>query len=116
VDAAALARGAALYRENCSVCHGAQAQGAPNWHQALPDGRMPPPPLDGSGHAWHHPRAWLRATIRDGLGPTRGMPGFRDKLTDVDVESVIDWFQSQWPVEIYRAWAQMDAASHATGR
>jgi mono/diheme cytochrome c family protein len=116
-DPGTLMRGAALFREHCAACHGAQAQGTPNWHKPLADGRMPPPPLDGGGHAWHHPRSWLKLSIRDGLGPTRGMPAFGAKLADADIEAVIDWFQSLWPEEIYLAWAQMDAAaSPASGR
>lgn len=61
---AQLARGLALFQQNCAVCHGAAAQGAFNWHTPGPDGKYLPPPLNGTGHDWHHPKAALQQTIR----------------------------------------------------
>lgn len=103
-------RGAAIYAANCATCHGARAEGAEDWHRLGPDGKFPPPPLDGSAHAWHHPRAQLKQIILDGT-ETRGggMPAWRGKLSDADVDAVIAWFQSLWPPEIHRAWRELDA-------
>ena len=39
---AVLARGHDLYRQHCAACHGAMAQGAPNWHKLGPDKKFPP--------------------------------------------------------------------------
>ena len=102
-------RGAAIYAANCASCHGARAEGAKDWHRLGPDGKFPPPPLDGSAHAWHHPRAQLKQIILDGT-VTRGggMPAWRGKLSDADVDAVIAWFQSLWSPEIYRAWRELD--------
>ena len=102
-------RGAAIYAANCATCHGARAEGAKDWHRLGPDGKFPPPPLDGSAHAWHHPRAQLKQIILDGTA-TRGggMPAWRGKLSDADIDAVIAWFQSLWPPEIYRAWRELD--------
>lgn len=98
-----------LYRANCAACHGDQGQGVPNWKQAGPDGKYPPPPLNGTGHTWHHPMPVLVRTIKDGTQRIGGkMPPWRDKLTDDDIIAIIVWFQSRWPDELYQAWARMD--------
>ncbi len=112
VDPAFIARGARVYQENCASCHGGMAQGAPNWHIPGVDGKYPPPPLNGSGHAWHHPHAALKMTIREGTARLGGnMPAWKDKLADEDIEAVIAWMQSVWPAEIYQAWLAMDEKS-----
>lgn len=109
VDPALLARGARLFQENCATCHGANAQGAPNWQQRGADGKYPAPPLNGTGHDWHHPLAALKATVRNGTLMIGGsMPPWRDKLSDADIEATIAWLQSLWPDEIYAAWKRMD--------
>jgi mono/diheme cytochrome c family protein len=105
-----LETGGALYRENCSSCHGEQAQGAPDWRQRGPEGKWPPPPLNGTGHAWHHPLPALYQVIMNGSPAGSGnMPAWKGKLTREEVLAVIAWFQSQWPDEIYVAWARRDA-------
>lgn len=70
-----------------------------------PDGHFPPPPLNGTGHAWHHPLDDLKETIRDGtvkLGG--GMPSWGDKMTGEEIEAVIAWIVSRWSDEIYKRW------------
>ncbi|HSW52892.1 MAG TPA: cytochrome c [Sulfuricaulis sp.] len=114
LDANMVARGGDIYKANCAACHGANAEGAPNWHVRGPDGKLPPPPLDASGHAWHHPSAWLRDMIRQGSVARGGnMPAWEGKLSDDDIAAVIAWIQSRWPEEIYRSWLAMEEKSHA---
>lgn len=109
-DPEMIARGARIYRENCARCHGERGEGAPNWRQRRPDGKWPPPPLNGTGHTWHHPLAALRMTIRNGTLAIGGsMPPWKDKLSDEDIDAVIAWFQSQWPDEVYQAWEGIEA-------
>lgn len=109
LDPARMARGAEIYKQHCASCHGAMAQGASNWQRPGADGKYPAPPLDGSGHAWHHPRVALKKTIRDGtLGLGGSMPAWGNKLSEDDIEAVIVWFQSRWPEEIYRNWLAME--------
>lgn len=109
-DPGMIARGRELYRANCASCHGENAQGAFNWRQRGPDGKWPPPPLDGSGHTWHHPLAALRMTIRNGTQAIGGsMPPWKDRLSDEEIDAVIAWFQSLWPDEVYRQWLAIDA-------
>jgi len=116
-DAQRVSRGAEVFRQNCAACHGANAEGAPNWQKPGPDGKYPAPPLNGTAHAWHHPLASLKDTIRNGTARLGGsMPPWRDKLSEQDVESVIAWFQSQWPDELYAAWARMDEESRRKAR
>ncbi|MEJ2309171.1 MAG: c-type cytochrome [Gammaproteobacteria bacterium] len=99
-------KGAPLFQEYCAVCHGAQAQGlAQDWRQPLPDGTYPPPPLDGSAHAWHHPLAVLQRTIRLGGAPVGGqMPAFGEKLDEEERLAIIAWFQEKWNDDIYALW------------
>lgn len=100
-------RGAQLFQQSCAQCHGQQGEGAPNWRQRNADGKFPPPPVNGSGHAWHHPMTALKHTIRNGTEKLGGsMPGWKDKLSEQEMDDVITWFQSKWPDEIYSAWYQ----------
>jgi mono/diheme cytochrome c family protein len=116
LDARLVARGAEVYKANCAVCHGANAEGAPNWHVRGPDGKLPPPPLDARGHAWHHPGAWLRDMIRQGTINRGGnMPSWQGKLSDDDIGAVIAWIQSRWPEEIYQSWLAMDEKARKGG-
>jgi hypothetical protein len=54
-DGARTALGARVYAQHCASCHGSKLEGQPDWRQRLPNGRMPAPPHDESGHTWHHP-------------------------------------------------------------
>ena len=54
-EAADIAQGEDLYREYCAACHGADLEGQPDWRSAGPDGVLPAPPHDETGHTWHHP-------------------------------------------------------------
>lgn len=108
-DSAILHRGESLYRQHCLVCHGERRQGAENWTRRNPDGTFPPPPLDGTGHTWHHPYWQLRDMIRYGAEARGGrMPSFEQILDDEDVTAIIAWLQSKWPDEIFEAWLEYD--------
>ena len=110
VDTQVLARGEQVFRQNCAACHGDRAQGAPNWEKPGPDGKYPAPPLDGSAHAWHHPRVALIKVIKQGTQKIGGnMPAWQGKLSDADIDAVITYFQSLWPDEVYADWTQIDA-------
>jgi len=114
VEPALLTRGQALFTQHCAACHGDRAQGAFGWERPGADGKYPPPPLDGSAHAWHHPYEQLKQTIQEGTLKLGGsMPAWKGKLTEADTEAVIAWFQSTWPDPIYGAWADIDRRSRA---
>jgi len=98
-------QGGKLFRENCARCHGDLAQGDPNWRQPDTKGKYPPPPLNGKGHAWHHPTEGLKQTIRLGtMSRGGGMPPWGDKLTDKEIDSILGWLQSRWSDEVYQEW------------
>lgn len=109
-----VARGALVHTENCAVCHGQNAEGTKNWRQRTGEGKFPPPPIDGTGHAWHHPMKILGAQIKFGApGGLGSMPGFADKLSDEQVVDVIAWFQNKWPDNIYATWSEMNKRSYS---
>ncbi len=98
--------GAQLFQKNCAVCHGANAEGTRDWKKTDANGHYPPPPLNGSAHAWHHSIPQLSRSIREGGIKLGGvMPAFGDKLSDQDIISLIAYFQSTWPNENYSVWA-----------
>ncbi len=65
-DSAKRTQGARLFAQNCAVCHRARAEGAPRWTRPGANGKYPPPPLNGTAHAWHHSTTNLKRTTRDG--------------------------------------------------
>ena len=98
--------GAALYAQHCASCHGENLQGQPNWRERLPNGRMPAPPHDETGHTWHHPD-WqlfeITETGRNSLAPATtktDMPAFEDTLTDAEIVAVWDFIKGRWPRKI----------------
>ncbi len=105
-------QGARVFAERCASCHGAAAQGlAEDWKKPGPDGKYPPPPLNGTAHAWHHPMAVLRRTIRNGGIPLGGvMPPFKDLLSDAEIDAAIAFFQDQWSDDIYATWRERNGA------
>ena len=98
-------RGEAVYRANCASCHGPNGESTPGWRNPGPDGRYPPPPLDGSAHAWHHSTETLERMIRVGSpADIGGMPAWDGKLTNQEIDDVIVWIKSLWPDEVYDIW------------
>ena len=110
-DAALVMRGKTVYDQNCASCHGAELEGQPNWRERLPNGRLPAPPHDASGHTWHHPDSVLIAIIRDGLVPgttapegyESDMPAYGGTLKDRDIVAVLAYIKSNWPAEALEA-------------
>ncbi|MEL0586383.1 MAG: cytochrome c [Candidatus Thiodiazotropha sp. (ex. Lucinoma kazani)] len=103
-------RGNNLFQENCAVCHKPDASGTTNWRELDANGKLPPPPLNGTAHTWHHPLSILRRTIRMGGIPLGGtMPEFEEKLTNKQIDDILAWVQSHWPDEIYRIWDERDS-------
>ncbi|KAF0675107.1 c-type cytochrome [Profundibacterium mesophilum] len=94
--------GQGLYAANCASCHGAELEGEPNWRQPGPNGQMPAPPHDASGHTWHHPDQDLIAIIKHGIGAVQNgrhsrMPSFDEKLGDAQIEAILAFIKSSWP-------------------
>ena len=105
VDPVEYTRGARLYQLNCASCHGKNAEGTPDWRKTEDDGMFPPPPLNGTGHTWHHPTKVLVNLIKNGTARIGGkMPAWKDKLSDQEIKAILTWIKAQWPDEIYAAW------------
>lgn len=97
--------GAGLFQQNCAACHGVNAEGTKEWKKTDANGNYPPPPLDGSAHAWHHSIPQLARSIKEGGIKLGGvMPAFGNKLSDQEVLALIAYFQSKWPDEVYQVW------------
>ena len=105
LDPEKIKRGEAVYRANCASCHGPNGEATPGWRNPGADGRYPPPPLDGSAHAWHHSTETLERMIRVGSpADIGGMPAWDGKLTNQQIDDVIVWIKSLWPDEVYDIW------------
>lgn len=112
-----IAQGQELYQANCASCHGKNRQGQANWRQRKPDGKLPAPPLDGSGHSWHHPDQQLIAMITQGVeamapaGYKSDMKGFGDELSDAEIRAILAYVKSEWPEQARERQAQISARS-----
>lgn len=104
-SASLLSQGESVYRANCMICHNEKARGIVDWKTPEADGSYPPPPLNGTAHAWHHSLPVLLKTINDGGVAIGGkMPPFKDRLTTQEKIATIAYFQSFWIDEIYDNW------------
>ena len=98
--------GELVYRRFCSLCHGRNLEGQPNWRIRKPDGKLPAPPHDETGHTWHHPDEVLFAIIKFGLLPPNApqgylsdMPAWGETLKDEDIWAVLAYIKSRWPAK-----------------
>ena len=101
-----IARGKIVYESNCVSCHQVNLIGAENWKGVDEDGHRKAPPLNGTGHTWHHDDATLHNIIKYGLAKIvknydGKMIGFGDKINDKQVDSVLSYIKSHWEDEIY---------------
>jgi mono/diheme cytochrome c family protein len=112
-DAAQVARGKAVYDGYCLECHGAGGKGQPgDWRVRDADGHFPPPPLDDSAHAWHHPTADLLAVIREGSPQGQGkMPAWQGRLSEQQMHDVVAYIKSLWSDEVYALWSKLERQS-----
>jgi len=113
LDSAQIARGHAIYEKNCMECHGAEGKGQPgDWRIRDAEGKYPPPPLDDSAHAWHHPTAVLLEAIRDGSpGGEGNMPAWKGKLSEQEMQDTVVYIKSLWTDPVYRLWMKMEQQS-----
>ena len=97
--------GKRIFAANCAVCHGTEGQGQPDWHIPKEDGTLPPPPLNGNGHTWHHSDGLLYRIVSQGgqfqedtdLSSFRSaMPAFGDRLSREETVQVLTYVKSLW--------------------
>jgi mono/diheme cytochrome c family protein len=94
--------GQGLYDKYCANCHGVNLEGVSDWKITQSDGSLLPPPHNSSGHTWHHPDPVLIEIIANGGDPTllnTKMPGFGDRLTETEINTILDYIKSYWEEE-----------------
>ncbi|HJU11308.1 MAG TPA: cytochrome c [Candidatus Binataceae bacterium] len=97
--------GHALYGQYCASCHGANAEGAPNWQQRDQQGELPAPPHNAEGHTWRHSDAELYQMVSKGLRDpfnktTRlTMPPFGDVLSHDQIVAVVTYLKTLWTAD-----------------
>ena len=112
-----IAQGKAVYTEHCASCHGVDLEGQPDWRARKPDGRLPAPPHDPSGHTWHHPDQVLITITKSGPAAIAGddyesdMPGYDGVLSDTEIIAVLSYIKSRWPGDIRRAHSRRNSMS-----
>ena len=101
----AMLSGKELYSNNCSSCHLDNLAGNSKWSSSLDsDGQRLPPPLNGTGHTWHHSPQHLFNTIR--YGYKKIDPNYQGKmlgnkeLTDDEIWSILEYIKGIWPEKI----------------
>lgn len=104
LEPALVAEGAHLYAKYCAACHGANLEGQPDWKIRLPNGRLPAPPHDDSGHTWHHGDVYLYRVLFEGgnglqTAAQTGMPGFASVIDGREALAIISFIKSRWSLE-----------------
>jgi mono/diheme cytochrome c family protein len=103
---ALVAKGADVYRDNCSSCHGRRLQGQALWQ--LKDqylGRRAPP-HDATGHTWQHSDDDLFTMVKTGKFPQAPkevvsfMPAYDKRLSDDEITAVLAFIKANWPTGI----------------
>lgn len=109
-DAGMVRLGEAVYADQCAACHGADLEGqVPEWRSRGPDGLLPAPPHDETGHTWHHADMLLFQITKFGTEALIGgdyksnMTGFGDILSDAEILAVLAYIKSTWPPEVIAA-------------
>ena len=98
--------GKSVYVQNCASCHGVKLEGQKDWMSRLPDGLMPAPPHDETGHTWHHSDKYLFMITKYGIEDIIGqkypnnMPAYKDILSDKEILSVLSFIKSTWPNKV----------------
>ncbi len=114
-DQELVAVGQTVYRERCASCHGANLEGEANWRSRKPDGTLPAPPHDQTGHTWHHPDRMLFDYTKLGgagmglAGFKSAMPGFQEILKDGEIWAVLAFIKNRWPEPVLARQRQITA-------
>ncbi|MBT3777055.1 MAG: cytochrome c [Pelagibacteraceae bacterium] len=98
-------QGKELYVENCITCHMENLSGHPKWKSELDEeGQRQAPPLNGTGHTWHHSPMQLFHIIRYGfkkIDPNyKGKMIGNENLTDDEIWSILEYIKTMWPENI----------------
>lgn len=79
-----IAMGKAVYKINCTECHGVNGEGAEKGIPLI------------SGHALHHSETEFIETVGNGkaLKSERPMPAFREKLSEAEIRAVVAFIRN----------------------
>ncbi|MGH6714450.1 MAG: c-type cytochrome [Bradyrhizobium sp.] len=104
-DADRVNSGRAVYEQHCASCHGANAEGAPNWQERDAHGELPAPPHNAEGHTWRHSDADLYEMVgkgwRDPFNKSKRltMPAFGAEISPEQIRAVIGYLKTLWTPE-----------------
>ena len=110
----AMSLGKSIYDQNCASCHGIKLEGQKDWMSRLPDGLMPAPPHDETGHTWHHSDKYLFMITKYGIEDIIGqkypnnMPAYKNILSDKEIISVLSYIKSTWPNKVKKIHDQIN--------
>jgi mono/diheme cytochrome c family protein len=98
--------GKLLYNQYCASCHQVNLAGAKNWKGFDEDGHRKAPPLNGTGHTWHHSDELLHKIIKHGFAKLiknyeGKMMGFGDNIEDEGIDNILSYIKSYWNDDIY---------------
>ena len=106
--------GKSVYVQNCASCHGVKLEGQKDWMSRLPDGLMPAPPHDETGHTWHHSDKYLFMITKYGIEDIIGqnyannMPAYENILSDKEIISVLSYIKSTRPKKVKKIHDQIN--------
>tara|TARA_B100001287_G_C22255659_1_gene332489 strand:+ start:72 stop:506 length:435 start_codon:yes stop_codon:yes gene_type:complete len=105
-DTLKIEAGKLLYNQYCASCHQVNLTGAKNWKGFDEDGHRKAPPLNGTGHTWHHSDELLHKIIKYGFAKLiknyeGKMMGFGDNIEDEGIDNILSYIKSYWNDDIY---------------
>jgi mono/diheme cytochrome c family protein len=93
----AVARGEELYVTYCIACHGVNGVGEnPADKYAQNEYGFIAPPMDDTGHAWHHTDEQLIRMILEGSQRNPRMAAWKHGLTEDDANDLVEYIKSLW--------------------
>ena len=117
-DKSVILLGKNIYAQNCASCHGINLEGQKDWMSRLPNGMMPAPPHDVTGHTWHHPDNYLFLITKYGVEEILGekypnnMPAYKDILSDNQIIAALSYIKSTWPSKTKKNHDQINLRSN----
>ena len=105
-------KGKKLYNQYCASCHQVNLSGAKNWKGFDEDGHRKAPPLNGTGHTWHHSDELLHKIIKYGFAKLikdyQGkMMGFGENINDEGIDNILSYIKSYWKDDTYEYQLQL---------
>ena len=116
-DKSIIKLGKNIYVKNCASCHGVNLEGEENWKSRKPNGMMPAPPHDETGHTWHHNDNYLFMITKYGVEEILGekypnnMPAYKEILSDKEIIAVLSYIKSTWSPKVQKIHDQINTRS-----